>query len=216
MSSYGYIRKSKLDDNIVEKIRIFAEYGVSRTNTYVDNEHIRKSGRKQFKIMFSKLVAGDTIFVDRMASVGSIKQVIEIIDMMTERDIGIVFIREDIDNCTEMGTRSIATLKNIDTYMDEVMEEHKIKVRFTDSYVHGRRGKSPEPKDEEQLDQIYKMICSNKISISEAAKKVKTFRNGEWIEGISIGTFSKMFKKWLNENGIRRGYTVTGESYNEI
>ena len=99
--TYGYARVSKSDDaarNLETQLRLLADHGIREDLTFSDIATGRTLRRTGWQELLSRLRPGDTLavaFLDRLSR--NFEDGVRIQADLTERNIGIVALRENID-----------------------------------------------------------------------------------------------------------------------
>ena len=99
--TYGYARVSKSDDearNLETQLRLLADHGIREDLTFSDIATGRTLRRTGWQELMSRLRPGDTLavaFLDRLSR--NFEDGVRIQADLTERNIGIVALRENID-----------------------------------------------------------------------------------------------------------------------
>ena len=99
--TYGYARVSKADDdskNLETQLRLLADHGIRRDLIFTDVASGRTMNRQGWQDLMSCIQPGDTVvvaFLDRFSR--SFEEGVRIQAELTQRDIAIVALRENID-----------------------------------------------------------------------------------------------------------------------
>ena len=99
--TYGYARVSKADDearNLETQLRILADHGIREDLIFTDVASGRTMNRTGWLDLMARIQHGDTIvvaFLDQFSR--NFEEGVRIQAALTERGIGIVAVRENID-----------------------------------------------------------------------------------------------------------------------
>ena len=99
--TYGYARVSKSDDdakNLDTQLRLLTNHGIREDLIFTDVASGRTMNRTGWRDLMGRVKPGDTIvvaFLDRFSR--NFEEGVRIQAELTERDIGIVALRENID-----------------------------------------------------------------------------------------------------------------------
>ena len=100
--TYGYARVSKADDdakNLETQLRLLADHGIRRDLIFTDVASGRTMNRPGWQDLMSRIQPGDTVvvaFLDRFSR--HFEEGVRIQAELTQRNIGIVALRENIDS----------------------------------------------------------------------------------------------------------------------
>ena len=100
--TYGYARVSKADDdskNLETQLRLLANHGIRRDLIFTDVASGRTMNRPGWQDLMSRIQPGDTVavaFLDRFSR--NFEEGVRIQAELTQRNIGIVALRENIDS----------------------------------------------------------------------------------------------------------------------
>ena len=100
--TYGYARVSKADDdskNLETQLRLLAGHGIRRDLIFTDVASGRTMNRPGWQDLMSRIQPGDTVavaFLDRFSR--NFEEGVRIQAELTQRNIGIVALRENIDS----------------------------------------------------------------------------------------------------------------------
>ena len=100
--TYGYARVSKADDdskNLETQLQLLADHGIRRDLIFTDVASGRTMNRPGWQDLMSRIQPGDTVavaFLDRLSR--NFEEGVRIQAELTQRNIGIVALRENIDS----------------------------------------------------------------------------------------------------------------------
>lgn len=98
----GYVRVSTKEQNIQRQIVILEEMGAEKV--YVDKLSGKNTDRPQLKEMLEFIREGDSILVESISRLArNTRDLLQLVDIFTERGVGFVSQKESIDTATPTG-----------------------------------------------------------------------------------------------------------------
>lgn len=194
MSDYAYIRVSCKDQNVARQVAAMRELGIPDKQMYIDKQSGKDFQRTYYKKLLRKLKTGDVLYVKSIDRLGrNYEDVTEQWRYLTkEKKVDIVVLdfplldtRKQVNGLT--GKFVADLILQILSYVAQ-MERENIKQRQTEGIRIAKENgvKFGRPKIEipEKFESVYWLWKENKISKTEAAKRLETNRTtfGRWIE----------------------------------
>lgn len=194
MSDYAYIRVSCKDQNVARQVAAMRELGIPDKKMYIDKQSGKDFQRTYYKKLLRKLKTGDVLYVKSIDRLGrNYEDVTEQWRYLTkEKKVDIVVLdfplldtRKQVNGLT--GKFVADLILQILSYVAQ-MERENIKQRQTEGIRIAKENgvKFGRPKIEipEKFESVYWLWKENKISKTEAAKRLETNRTtfGRWIE----------------------------------
>lgn len=161
MAVVGYARVSSIDQNLARQEEELSKYGVDRV--YKDKLSGKDTNRPKLQEMLNYVREGDTVVVHSVDRLGrNAKDLHIIVDDLKERGVGIKFIKEGIDTCTDAGKLIFTILAGV-----AEMERNSIRERQRQGIgIAKREGKYQGRKsmDKEEFYKQYERVKQGKIT----------------------------------------------------
>lgn len=122
----GYIRVSTEEQNEARQYAILEEFGIDKY--YVEKKSGKNTDRPEFQKMMNYLREGDTLYIASYDRLGrSMKDLLNIINDLDERQVHIVSKKENFDTSTPQGRFMLRSFLNLaemerDLIMERTME----------------------------------------------------------------------------------------------
>ena len=160
--TYGYARVSKADDdakNLETQLRLLADHGIRPELVFSDVASGRSMNRPGWQDLMSRVQPGDTVvvaFLDRLSR--SFEEGVRIQAELTQRDIAIVALRENID--TREGSAAARFFRRSmlaqGAYQVDSASE-RIKLGLDRARAEGKRVGRPPALSPDQVEQCRRM-----------------------------------------------------------
>ena len=109
---YGYVRVSTVEQNEERQIEGLQKHNIDRW--FVEKVSGKDTNRTELQTMLDVAKAGDTIYVHDFSRLArSTKDLLAIVEMLTEREINLVSNKENIDTSTPAGKLMLTVLAAI-------------------------------------------------------------------------------------------------------
>ena len=109
---YGYVRVSTVEQNEERQIEGLQKHNIDKW--FVEKVSGKDTNRTQLQTMLDVAKAGDTIYVHDFSRLArSTKDLLAIVEMLTEREINLVSNKENIDTSTPAGKLMLTVLAAI-------------------------------------------------------------------------------------------------------
>lgn len=119
----GYARVSTRDQNLESQEDALRKAGCERL--YSDKISSRKAERPQFKIVLEVLQEGDTLVVWRLNRIArSLRELIEIVNDLKARNVGLRILNENIDTTTPNGRLFFHIIGALAEYDRDIIREN--------------------------------------------------------------------------------------------
>lgn len=170
MALIGYARVSTKDQNFDLQVENLKEYGC--TKIFKEKESGGKSDRKELSNALNYLREGDKLIVyklDRLAR--STFDLHKIAKQLQERNIGLVFIKEQIDFSTPSGKLMFTMLGAIAEFERDLIRERTREGRERAKKQGKHLGRPAQPeKNVKKAINLYQDRETNKMSVSDIVK----------------------------------------------
>lgn len=166
----GYSRCSARGQNHESQIDALERAGCERI--FVETASGTRSDRPQLTDLLQFARAGDTVVVlrlDRLAR--DVRQILDLVDQFTRRDIGLKSLSEAIDSTTPSGRLAVHTLAALGQYEVE-QKRLACEAGRKAAIARGRLGGRPKAMDETKLKIAKALMADNQLSMSEIARQV--------------------------------------------
>lgn len=109
---YGYVRVSTVEQNEERQIEGLQKHNIDRW--FIEKVSGKDTNRTELQTMLDVAKAGDTIYVHDFSRLArSTKDLLAIVEMLTEREINLVSNKENIDTSTPAGKLMLTVLAAI-------------------------------------------------------------------------------------------------------
>ena len=109
---YGYVRVSTVEQNEERQIEGLQKHSIDRW--FIEKVSGKDTNRTELQTMLDVAKAGDTIYVHDFSRLArSTKDLLAIVEMLTEREINLVSNKENIDTSTPAGKLMLTVLAAI-------------------------------------------------------------------------------------------------------
>jgi DNA invertase Pin-like site-specific DNA recombinase len=166
----GYARVSTRDQNHDLQLDALLEAGCTRV--FEEKLSAANRDRPQLQAALDYVRAGDTLVVwklDRLAR--SLKQLIETVEMLSERDIGFRSLTENIDT-TSSGGRLIFHVFGALAEFERSIIRERTTAGLVAARARGRVGGRPRSLSEEDIHIAKALLRDGKLTIAEIAERL--------------------------------------------
>ena len=109
---YGYVRVSTVEQNEERQIEGLQKHNIDRW--FIEKVSGKDTNRTELQTMLDVAKAGDTIYIHDFSRLArSTKDLLAIVEMLTEREINLVSNKENIDTSTPAGKLMLTVLAAI-------------------------------------------------------------------------------------------------------
>lgn len=109
---YAYVRVSTVEQNEERQIEGLEKHGIDKW--FIEKVSGKDTNRPELQVMLDTAKAGDTIYVHDFSRLArSTKDLLAIVEMLTEREINLVSNKENIDTSTPAGKLMLTVLAAI-------------------------------------------------------------------------------------------------------
>ncbi|MBB5773189.1 MAG: recombinase family protein [Brevundimonas sp.] len=166
----GYSRCSARGQNHESQIDALERAGCERI--FIETASGTRSDRPQLTELLDFARPGDTVVVlrlDRLAR--DVRQILDLVDQFTRRDIGLKSLSEAIDSTTPSGRLAVHTLAALGQYEVE-QKRLACEAGRRAAIARGRMGGRPKAMDETKLKIAKALMADDQLSMSEIARQV--------------------------------------------
>lgn len=177
MTVYGYIRVSSVSQNLESQLDQLVSYGVKESNIYSDKVSGVKDNKENFDKLMNLLDNGDTLVVSRWDRISrSLQQLLNIVETLTNRNINLVSIHENVDLSTAEGKLFVSMFGMLAEYQRNIIKERQ-REGIESARKRGKRigGRNAVP--EEKIEAAIDMYLQNDRPVSEICEIVGISRS---------------------------------------
>ena len=155
---YAYVRVSTVEQNEERQIEGLEKHGIDKW--FVEKVSGKDTNRPELQAMLDTAKAGDTIYVHDFSRLArSTKDLLAIVEMLTEREINLVSNKENIDTSTPAGKLMLTVLAAIYEFERTNMLERQAEgieiAKRENKYANCGRKKTEVTDEYEQLIRQY-------------------------------------------------------------
>ena len=100
----GYIRVSTEEQNEERQTRALIERGVESDSLFIDKQSGKNADREQLKALLNFCRKGDTVITESISRIArNTKDLLSIVDTLTQKGVHFVSLKESIDTSTPQG-----------------------------------------------------------------------------------------------------------------
>lgn len=191
MSKIGYIRVSTEHQETARQQEIMCDYQVDRI--FSEKLSGANADRPQLKAMIDYVREGDTLYIESISRLGrSTKDLLNIIDTLTDKVVTLVSHKESIDTDTPSGKFMLtvfAALSQLEREQLKQRQREGIEIAKTQGKYTGRK---PIEIDWTKFGQLYGEWKSKNITGRDFMRKM----------GLSANTFYRRVREYEIRNGI--------------
>lgn len=155
---YAYVRVSTVEQNEERQIEGLEKHGIDKW--FIEKVSGKDTNRPELQAMLDTAKAGDTIYVHDFSRLArSTKDLLAIVEMLTEREINLVSNKENIDTSTPAGKLMLTVLAAIYEFERTNMLERQAEgieiAKRENKYANCGRKKTEVTDEYEQLIRQY-------------------------------------------------------------
>lgn len=160
----GYARVSTLDQNLERQLDMLRQYGVDQI--FQEKMSGTKRDRPELNKMLAHVTEGDTIVVESLSRLGrSTKDLIELIELLEQKKVQLVSLKEAIDTSTPTGKLLFTLMSAMAQFERDVIAE-RTQEGLKAARARGRTGGRPRC-DSRKLQQAIKLYDTRQHSVKE-------------------------------------------------
>ncbi|MGN0622140.1 MAG: recombinase family protein [Porcipelethomonas sp.] len=191
MSKIGYIRVSTEHQETARQQEIMGNYKIDRI--YSEKISGANAERPQLKAMLDYVREGDTLYVESISRLGrSTKDLLNIIDTLTDKGVTLVSHKENIDTNTPSGKFMLtvfAALSQLEREQLKQRQREGIEIAKAQGKYTGRK---PIPIDWSKFETLYGEWKAKRITGRDFMRKMD----------LSANTFYRRVREYEIRNGI--------------
>lgn len=205
----GYVRVSTTDDRQSTDLQRDALQlaGVDPRNIHEDRASGARDDRPGLKKCLDYLQAGDVLVVWKLDRLGrSLQHLIEIVNQLQKRGIGLKSVTETLDTTTAMGEFLFHVFGALAQYERSLIQE-RVNAGLAAARQRGRKGGRPRCLDAEKLDAAQALLASG-MTVTAAARSIgvprSTLVDSLSRAGMLVGTDSAQMPTVENAEPVSR------------
>ena len=161
---YGYARVSTEDQRLDRQIDALQERGVEVM--YTEKMTGTKKNRPELDKLLTALKAGDTLIVESLSRLGrSTKNLIELVELLQDKDVTLISMKESIDTSTPSGKLLFTLVSAIAQFERDTIAERTAE-GLRAARARGHVGGRPRT-DERKLQQAKSLYADGSYTIRE-------------------------------------------------
>ena len=191
MLKYGYIRVSSLEQNLDRQKEKMMQLGIKSNNVYEEKRSGKNLERPVLLKLLDKLKEGDELYVVSIDRLGRrIKDIVDVVESLSERGITIVSVNENINTSTDFG-RVFVCLASIFAEVERKNIRERQRAGIEIAKREGRMKGRPRKKLLDDFELAYEQFKCGTITADKAGR----------ILGLSRASFYRR----INEYEISKG-----------
>ena len=161
---FGYARVSTEGQILDRQLDMLNEYGVNYI--YCEKMTGTKRHRPELEKMLERLTAGDTVVIESLSRLGrSTKDLIELMELFTEKGINLVSLKENIDTTTAAGKLLFTLISAISQFERDCIVD-RTREGLAAARARGRTGGRPKI-DSDLIEKAKKLYESKQYTVAE-------------------------------------------------
>lgn len=161
---YGYARVSTSDQNLDRQKDALQNYGIDML--FCEKMSGTKKNRPELDRMLAEIQDGDTIIIESLSRLGrSVKNLSELMDILNERNIRLVSLKETIDTKSSTGKLLFTILSSLAQFERDVLVE-RTREGLNAARARGRVGGRPKT-DPTAINKAVALYNTRQYSIKE-------------------------------------------------
>ena len=183
----GYIRVSTKEQNEERQVRLLNEHGVEKA--FVEKISGKNADREQLNEMINFAREGDVVYTESISRIArNTKDLLNIIETLTEKGVEFVSVKENIDTTTPTGKFMLTVFGALATLERETILERQAEGIAIAKEQGKFKGKQPIKVDVSLFDEVMKKWNSGEITGVQAQKEL----------GLKPNTFYRRAKEYNN------------------
>ena len=192
MSKIGYIRVSTEYQETARQQEIMNSYQVDRV--FSEKLSGASTNRPQLKAMLNYVLhEGDTLYAESISRLGrSAKDLLNIIDTLTDKKVTLISYKEKIDTDTPTGKFMLTVFSTLSQLEREQLKQHQregIEIAKAQGKCTGRK---PIPIYWDKFSKLYGEWKSKSITVRDFMRRM----------GLSVNTFHRRVREYESRNNL--------------
>lgn len=180
----GYARVSTADQNLERQLDMLRQYGADPI--FQEKMTGAKRDRPELNRMLAHIAQGDTVVIESLSRLGrSTKDLIELVELLKEKGVELVSLKEQIDTSTPTGKLLFTLMSALAQFERDVIAE-RTKEGLKAARARGRCGGRPKC-DPRKVQQAIKLYHTGQHTVKEieeltGVKKATLYRELRSVE----------------------------------
>lgn len=191
MSKIGYVRVSTEDQETARQLKLMEDYKVDKI--FEEKASGKNTSRPEFRKMMEYVREDDTLYVESISRLSrSVRDLLKIVDELTEKGVHFVSSKENIDTSTPQGRFVLtifAALSELEREQTLQRQREGIEIAKAQGKYKGRKRIEV---DEDLFKKLYKKWKAGEITAVQFQRKL----------GLIPNTFYRRIKRYENEGVI--------------
>lgn len=193
MANIAYIRVSTVEQNEARQVEALKPYQIDKW--FIDKCSGKNTDRPQFSAMLDYIREGDTVYVEDFSRLSrSVADLLRIVNLLQEKQVGLVSLKERIDSTTPQGRLMLTMIGAINEFERANILERQAEGIALAKQRGAYKGRKRIPLPDE-WPEVYQQYATRRITAAEAMKRLNLKRN----------TFYKFVKMEQLKAGERNG-----------
>lgn len=184
---YAYVRVSSIDQNEARQVEALEKHGIDKW--FVEKVSGKDTNRPQLQELLGCVQEGDTVYIHELSRLArSTKDLLTIVEILTEKKVHLVSNKESIDTSTATGKLILTVIAAIAEFERQNLLERQregIEIAKRNGVYKERCGRHDKKVDEQAFRENYEQLKSGAITKTEMAAKLRITRT----------TLNKMIEK---------------------
>lgn len=167
----GYIRCSTIEQNESRQKKMMDDHRV--TKVFIDKASGKNTNRAALQEMLSYVRDGDTVITESISRIArSTKDLLNIIDTLTQKNVEFISLKESIDTTTPQGKFMLTVFAAMaELERENILQRQKEGIAI--AKAQGKyKGKPPIKIDEKQFKTVCKRWKNGEITATQAMKEL--------------------------------------------
>jgi DNA invertase Pin-like site-specific DNA recombinase len=175
MANIAYIRVSTMEQNEGRQVEALKPHQIDKW--FIDKCSGKNTDRPQFRQMLDYIREGDTVFVEDFSRLSrSVADLLRIVNLLQEKNVGLVSLKEKIDSSTPQGRLMLTMIGAINEFeRANILERQAEGIALAKQRgVYKGRKRISKP---DNWQEVYSRWKQREISATEAMKELGLKRN---------------------------------------
>lgn len=171
---YAYVRVSSIDQNEARQVEALEKHGIDKW--FVEKVSGKDTNRPQLQGLLGCVQEGDTVYIHELSRLArSTKDLLTIVEILTEKKVHLVSNKESIDTSTATGKLILTVIAAIAEFERQNLLERQregIEIAKRNGVYKERCGRHDKKVDEQAFRENYEQLKSGAITKTEMAAKL--------------------------------------------